>query len=209
MSVHSTCFRPTGRKGSSALQQRDAGALGPAPRAHARLAVGLDRHVEREADAVRAEARETSSRPRSGCSMAALPTTTRSHALCEHIFDDLGRAHAAAHLDAQRLCGRQRNDGGAVGEHAVLRTVEIDDVQPRGAVAAIALEQVERVVLVARLGVEVALEAGARSGRCADRLQGSAASAQPEKVSEEARAGFGRTFRMELGAPEVAAADDR
>jgi len=44
------------------------------------------------------------------------------------------------------------------GEHAVLRAVEIHNVQPRRAVSNVSREQVERVVVVARLRVESRLE---------------------------------------------------
>src|SRR6185436_2436516 len=43
-------------------------------------------------------------------------------------------------------------------EHAVLRAVEIDDVQPRRAERTIASEQLQRLHLITRLRVEVALE---------------------------------------------------
>src|SRR6185503_6265879 len=66
--------------------------------------------------------------------------------------------HAATHLDAQRALRGEPHDRRSIGEHAILRAVEVDDVQPGGAEPAVTLMQIERIVFVARLRVEVALE---------------------------------------------------
>ena len=64
---------------------------------------------------------------------------------------------------------REPHDDAAVGELAVPGAVEVDDVQPVSAQRAITQQQLVRLEVVARFRVEVALAAGARSGRRADR----------------------------------------
>ena len=93
-----------------------------------------------------------------GFSTAALPTIDAIDAVAQQVVDDRRRAHAAAHLDVQRLLRGEPDDDAAIGELAVLRAVEIDDVQPARAERAIALQQFVRLEVVARLRVEVALE---------------------------------------------------
>ena len=58
----------------------------------------------------------------------------------------------------QRPLRGEPHDDAAVGEPAVLGAVEIDDVQPARAERAITLQQFVRLEVVARFGVEVALE---------------------------------------------------
>src|SRR6185369_2335985 len=61
-------------------------------------------------------------------------------------------------LNADTRLRRELDDDAPVGEHAVLRAVEIDDVQPGGSELAVSVQQVERLVFVAGFRVEIALE---------------------------------------------------
>ena len=78
----------------------------------------------------------------------------------------------------------ERHDERAVAEHAVPRAIEVDHVQPAAPERAIAREQLARLDARSASRREVALEAGARSGRRAGRWRESAASARsPRKLA--------------------------
>ena len=79
-------------------------------------------------------------------------------AIAQQVVDHGRGTHAATHLDVQRALRGEPHDDAAVREPAVLRAVEIDDVQPVGAERAITQQQLVRLEVVTRLGVEVALE---------------------------------------------------
>ena len=76
----------------------------------------------------------------------------------------------------------------------------------RAPASAIACEQFARVDFVARLGVELALAAGARSGRRADRWRESEhrTPSEPRKLASRRAPARRRTLRMELHAAEIA-----
>ena len=146
-----------------------------------------------------------------GRSTAALPTTTRSTPLREQIVD-----HAPAERTPpptwmfSAAATASAHDDAAIGERAVLRAVEIDDVQPARAERAIARQQLVRLVVVARLRVEVALEqAHAAAVAQIDGGNEHASAFRPQEVGEDARADRAGALGMKLRAAEVAAAHDR
>ena len=122
------------------------------------------------------------------------------------------RAHAAAHLDVERALRREPHDDAAIGELAVLGAVEIDDVQPARAERAIAQQQLVRLEVVARFGVEVALEQAhaAAVAQIDGGNEDHAESFRPcfQKVGEDARADHARALGVKLRAAEIVAASD-
>ncbi len=114
-------------------------------------------HIEGEADARRTELRE----PRNHLLRLFGREAADHHALdpaAQQILDDGRGAHAAADLDPDGRLRGEPFDDGAIGERAVARAVQIDDVQPARAKGAIALQQLLGREVVARLGGEIALE---------------------------------------------------
>ncbi len=146
-----------GREARDCIPQRHGGALRPAARSHERLSPGIDAHVEREADAVRAKPRDPIRH-----FVRTLHCRTADHdsldPVAQQIVDDSSRADTAAYLQAHRALRGQGQDDRAIGEQTVLRAVEVDDMQPGSAQTTVSQQQLVRLVLIAGLRTEVALK---------------------------------------------------
>ena len=134
MSVHSTCLQamrqvtarapPT----DSAVRPGSSRGCAPAARPSASLRMSKARQMRSGAELV-----QPADAPRAGRSTARLPMTTRATPLRSRSSMTARRAHAAADLDLDRRLRGQAHGDAAVGERAVARAVQIDDVQPAGA----------------------------------------------------------------------------
>src|ERR1700679_1262025 len=118
---------------------------------------GIQTHVERQGNMFRPEVIEPVSDLLYVSDGRAADHRARDPQV-QHPGDGGGIAQAAAHLQIDASPAGQLRDDALVAETAVLGAVEIDDVQPIGAVAAVLFEQGPRVSLVARLGGEVAVQ---------------------------------------------------
>jgi hypothetical protein len=87
--------------------------------------------------------------------MAALPTTTRATPPSSKASTTSPRADATADLQVQVRCRREFEDQAAIGEGAVTRTVEVDQMQPARAGVAIAAHEFARIKVIDRLLPEV------------------------------------------------------
>ena len=112
----------------------------------------------------------------------------------------------------QRALRGEPDDDAAVGEPAILRAVEIDDVQPVRAERAITQQQLVRLEVVTRLRVEVALEQP--HATAAAQIDGGnedhgCSGSCFQEIGEDARADHARTLGVKLRAAEIVAARDR
>ena len=156
-SVHSTCLQAMRQIGVDGFPERELRFLGPAARQHARHTLGVVADVEGQADLLGAVFLEPGLHL-GGLFHRGAADDDAVDAIAQQVVDHRRRAHAATHLDVQGALRGEADDDAAIGEPAVLGAVEIHDVQPARAQRAIALQQLVRLEVVARLGVEIALE---------------------------------------------------
>ena len=146
-----------------------------------------------------------------GVSTAALPTMTRSMPLRSRSSTTAVERTPPPTWMLQRTLRGEPHDDAAVGEPAVLRAVEIDDVQPVRAERAITQQQLVRLEVVTRFRVEVALEQAhaAAVAQIDGGNEDHVFQACLQKIGEDARADHARTLGVKLRAAEVVAAGDR
>ena len=139
------------------VPERRRSRLLPTACLHPRHAVGIESYIDRQADALGSEHLDPAGdvRGRFYCSTADDDAT---YARLQQVLDDLSRPHAATDLQPGQAVGSHRLDQITVGELPVTRAVEVDAVQPLSAECAVSRMQRLRRDVVARLGVEVAVQ---------------------------------------------------
>ena len=202
MSVHSTCCRPCRQNGSSAshrLSCRPASSRGCARAARRPHRCGC----RRPGRCARRRSCPASRAPAAGCSTASAADDHARDAVAQQIIDDRGRAHAAADLQsaprAARRGARSMLRLARVPSRAPSRSTTCSQVAP---ISPIALQQLVRLELVARLGGEVALEQAhaAPVAQIDGGNQQHASDAAPENCAECARRPW-RSARDETACP--------
>ena len=129
--------------------------LTPAVDRDARRAQGIEAHVESQDDSLRAEVLEPRSHEIDAGNGGAADHGA-ADAGVQHLRQGQRIAQAATHLQRHRALSCQFENDFAIAVVAVPSTVQIDDVQPVGAIAAILGEQRTRIGVVAGFGLEVA-----------------------------------------------------
>ena len=128
------------------------------PRVRTRgYAAFVEPNIECQADSVRAEPHEPVDDLLGALDRCAADDNA-TDSLAQQVIDRGYGSYATADLQPHGALRGEGDDDRAVREHTVLGAIEIDDVQPGRTEAAIAHQQLVRLVLVACLGGEVALE---------------------------------------------------
>ena len=138
--------------------QRDRQLLAPAVDGEAGRTGRVEPHVEREHDARRAELAQPGPHLL-GLSHRRAADHDAGDAAPQHLRHRGGIAQAAAHLQIDAAVGRRQfADDVEVAARAVTGAVQVDHVQPFGAIAAIAHEQFPGIGVVAGFRREIAVQ---------------------------------------------------